>query len=415
MAHDFKFDKQKISRIGDLLPRLGYSVTPLRVSEWLENFEDHEVDLLIDLLSVLEYISFNELQARIEFLLKGLFKGIPKEDEIFIIPYGKPGKSGSLISYPVEKTSSFQQRKKYIKIENDHYKLTPKVKHVILIDDFVGSGKTFIDEYCDIKDIKSKVDYCKIKNVYLMAPVVMSQAYIKIKNRFPEVEIICERRNKIFDTKNSPFNLFKNRSSLKTLSYKYGKAIRESPYGYGGAESLISFFYGTPNNTLPIIWSDKNKWKPIFPRKVHSKIEEVKNIKKNIAYSIGIYNRLGIDIYNQNESIFVDTSTNRRREIKYNSKLHHSVIGLIWLKKQKYDDILICQILGLTMDDLSGVYAEAIKLGLIHKSKSLTTEGTHFLKKIYKRVRKEGIRKESKKNLTPSNNLYLPSQFNGKA
>ena len=29
---------------------------------------------------------------------------------------------------------------------------------------------------------------------------------------------------------------------------------------------MMGTYYNTPNNTLPVFWSEKNKWHPIFTR-----------------------------------------------------------------------------------------------------------------------------------------------------
>ncbi len=58
--HDFTLDKKTLRKVEHLLPRLKHSVLPTKIIRWLENFDKDEVDLAIDLLSVYEYIPFNE-------------------------------------------------------------------------------------------------------------------------------------------------------------------------------------------------------------------------------------------------------------------------------------------------------------------------------------------------------------------
>lgn len=39
-----------------------------------------------------------------------------------------------------------------------------------------------------------------------------------------------------------------------------------TPLGHNDGQFLLGFFYNTPNNSLPIFWSDTNGWKPILKR-----------------------------------------------------------------------------------------------------------------------------------------------------
>lgn len=416
--YGIQLDDKILYKIEQILPRLKHSVLPSKIKSWLENFEETEIDLAIDLLLVLEYITFNELQFRFDDLLKGIFKNIPKNENIIIIPYGKVGKSGSIITYIIKNTSAFRTRKKKdidnVLLTHDYKYINAKdYNHIIFIDDFIGSGKTFCDGYKDVHDIESWVNSNKISNVYLLSALIMKDAKDYISSRFGNIKIHPEVRNKIFDQDLSPLNAFKNISTIKSMAYKYGKKIQENPNGYGNSESLVSFFFGTPNNTLPIIWSAKNDWTPLYPRKVDVKMNIARDEKKQIAFVIGLYNRLAIDLYDKDKDINIKTANGRKRDIKYNSKEHHSIIGLLKLKEDKYDDIFICHLLGLTMKELDDIYDSAIRLGLISKSKGLKIDGLNFLKEIKRTISKEVIRKETSENFKIKNEDYLPKSFKG--
>ena len=61
--HTFSYNKNSLRQVENLLPRLKHSVLPSKIIRWLENFDEDEVGLAIDLLSVYEYIPFNELMS----------------------------------------------------------------------------------------------------------------------------------------------------------------------------------------------------------------------------------------------------------------------------------------------------------------------------------------------------------------
>ena len=41
-----------------------------------------------------------------------------------------------------------------------------------------------------------------------------------------------------------------------------------SPFGFNNDELMLSFFHNTPNNTLPIFWTDAKDWFPLFNRSI---------------------------------------------------------------------------------------------------------------------------------------------------
>ena len=48
----------------------------------------------------------------------------------------------------------------------------------------------------------------------------------------------------------------------------YGERIAPSmPLGFDDGQYAIAFRHNTPNNSLPIFWSDRNDWFPIMKRK----------------------------------------------------------------------------------------------------------------------------------------------------
>ena len=61
--HICELTEQMVRKIEYVLPKLKYSIYIQQVRAWLENFEANEVDLALDYLFYLEYISFAELQS----------------------------------------------------------------------------------------------------------------------------------------------------------------------------------------------------------------------------------------------------------------------------------------------------------------------------------------------------------------
>lgn len=410
MAHTFKLSIQTLSKIDLLLPRLKHSVFPTKIIRWLENFEEDEVDLAIDLLSVYEYIPFNEFMFRLNDLLFEVLKTIPTGEKIIIFPYGKVGKSGTLVTYPLKNTDAFKKRQDDILLTHDYenIKNPEEYKHFVFLDDFIGSGQTFCTEYSKMDNVRKWIEDNKIDSVYLLATIIMAEGKKYIQDRFSTVKIIAEERNKIFDKALSPLKAFGNIDAIDNMAKKHGG---KNAYGYDKSQSLISYFHCTPNNTLSVIWSE-SKWFPIFPRFATIRMDEAREFKKEIAFYIGICNRLGIDLYTGN-SIIQEKKGKQVRQIKHNTKQDHSVIALLILKNYGYDNLIICHLLGLTREEIKLIYNEAQVLGFINTAYDISVEGTQFIKELKRKTRKENFRKETEKNLEIKNVLYLPQKFNG--
>lgn len=395
--HKYNLNEKTFAQIEHLLPKLKYSILPLKLIKWLENFEESEIDLAIDLLSVFEYIPFNEFMFRLNHLLFEIIKDIPEGEKIIIFPYGKVGKSGTLVTYPLKNTNAYKKREHDITLTHDieNEKDLSDHKHIIFIDDFIGSGKTFIEEYNKLRRTRNWVNNSKIENFYLLTAIIMEEGKFKIEGAFSEIKIHAEIRNKIFQNGKSPLTAFKNVLSLKTIASKYGKTLSPlAPLGSDDGQSLVSFFHGTPDNTLPIIWVEDKNWDAIFPREPKIRMEDAKEFKKEIAFYIGICNRLGIDIIN-GKSIIENIKDRYVRKNVSNTKVAHSIVALLFLKNLGYSNLIICHLLGLTREELKRVYFEAKIKNLINIYYELSNEGYEFLKELKQKTTKENMRSDS--------------------
>jgi len=413
--HKYKLNKKTLAKIEHLLPRLKYSVFPLKLINWLENFKEEEVDLAIDLLSVFEYIPFNEFMSRLNDLLFSIIRNLPKNDKVLVFPYGKFGKSATFVTYPLKNTVAFKKMGNNILITNDLQNLQDKnsYKHIIFIDDFIGSGDTFCNDY-KTTNFNHKWISANNLNVYLLCAIIMEDGKRKIENKFSEVKIFAETKYKIFDKIKSPFQSFGNLKDLENISSKYGKMLSlYAPLGFSNSQSFLAFSHGTPDNTLPIIWVQDRNWEPIYPREPKIRMDEAKEFKKEIAFYIGICNRLGIDIIS-GKSIIDKIKDKYVRKTISNTKSAHSIVALLFLKNLGHDNIIICHILGLTREELRKIYIEAKLKNLLDFNYELNIYGHQFLEELKKKVKKEKIRKDSLENLTKkTNEIYLPYTFKG--
>lgn len=423
MASKFTYSEDTVRQIETLVPRLKYSVYPTKIIKWLENFEEEDIPSAIDILRVFEYIPFNEFMSRLNDLLKELLKEVKSGEKVIVFPYGKIGKSGTLVTYPLRNTEAFKKRKNEIIISHDlkYINNAGQYKHIIFLDDFIGSGNTFCKEF-ETTGIRDWLIEHNISSVFILSAIIMKEGKLKIQEKYPSLKIISEVRYKLFDKTYSPINAFgkKTYNKVEQFALKYGNKIsvnrppnQYQPRGYDNSESNISFFHGTPNNTLPIIWGQNKDWQSLYARDPKTRMTEAKKLKKELEYYISISDKLKINLFKG--TILINQQPDiRTHKIKSLRKQDHAALILLFLIKKGYENIFICQILAITREELRYIYHELRNKKLVTADyKSITPDGYNLLNKLAKQTKKEKIRNESNNNLTIKKSLYLPKSFEG--
>lgn len=142
------------------------------------------------------------------------------------------------------------------KLDKNHYK--KGIRNYVIVDDFVGTGRTaftryrtFVDSlnkndihvsFCIVCGMKFGVDYCHYKRMPLYCPVQLEKGLSGYYNGF-------DLSMKTFTMKELEMNLAERIGDLELATYSMG---------WGKAESL---FYregrNVPNNVYPIFWWKK--------------------------------------------------------------------------------------------------------------------------------------------------------------
>lgn len=428
MPHIFEYDNKIISNLDRINNRFKNSININKLIKWVENFESDEIKIALDLLRFIEYIDYDEFFIRIEEQFNQAVKNIDKNDKIVIYPFGKIGKSSTILTYPLKKTKAFKLRENNITIIFDIEHLKEEFKsdtHIIFIDDFIGTGETFIK---DLKKINYKISQNSIefKSYKLVSTILMYDGKKYIEDELNilklNVEIYSELRYKFFDESHSIYNLYNNGNELKRIVGKYGSRILVGnpnhtpylPFGYKESQSMIVYFYNTPNNTLSIFWGSNKGWNDLFPRDQNIKLRNAKKLRKEIHYFLSISDNLKFDL--KSLSSLVNDANDERTEIAQSRKRqNHSIVLYLFLKHLNYEDVIICQILAITIKNLNDIKIEAYNKKLLKRNKNdLTILGEQLIKKMKTILRRNKIRNEKKQNFEIKNELYLPQTFKGK-
>lgn len=276
--------------------------------EWLEQIPYEIHDTMILLLKRFDYFSqahinkllcefYQKLSLKQDFIENSLIytcisKNEPMGDSS--IEYMYNFKFQNFISDKV--VLDLASYKKQIGKEFD------KVKAILILDDFCGTGGT-LNSF-----VRRNLDILNGKKIYYSVIYIMEDALNVIQSIITEFRIDIEviwiyKGTKVFEVE--PFN-----ATTKSEYAKYSKqlGIQENYiFGWKNTEALVSFYNNTPNNTLGIFWYDTEKYFSIFPRKSllspkkHKvsleRIKEQKKERKEQNYNMAQRNK-------KNEKIF---------------------------------------------------------------------------------------------------------------
>lgn len=144
------------------------------------------------------------------------------------------------------------------------------IDRIVVLDDFCGSGTqaTAFDGEFVVNLKKDKPDI-EIDYFSLFA---IENGLNKIKNlHYNKAEAIfvlddtykCfSKDSRFFDVKEEDI-----KTHCRTLCNKYGRKLEpKNPLGYKNGQMLLGFHHNTPNNSLPVFWSEKKSWNSIFKR-----------------------------------------------------------------------------------------------------------------------------------------------------
>lgn len=239
--------------------------------DWIEQISEEVQPTVIDLLKDFEYFS----QPKVNRFLKELhnklisIQDFDVHEAIFTYLPSRRGIDNSSIEYllnykyinSISKFNVVTNLGEYVKA---NMKVFISKKHIVFVDDFCGSGKTFIDFMKEHQNIFTG------KTIYYLITYIMTEAIKNIQDEAAErslqVKILfCNQSGKAFDNRVFPEKIEVVRQKFYQASLELG-VKRNSIWGYCGSESLVSFFNDTPNNTLGLFWHDSPNYFSIFPR-----------------------------------------------------------------------------------------------------------------------------------------------------
>lgn len=263
------------------------------VVKWLQNFtgmvypKETEHRLAMWMLAYYTYYNEKEVNHLCKILYRTLLHDVAMREKLdtdiklknilnkmYFSAMGNAGESGGLLLYLFRQEAGISMDRFFyptaIKGDNEGI--------AVYIDDVTLSGTTAERFY------RKNKDSMNFKYIYYITLFASEEAVSRISQHNVNVlyAMLLNDRDRSFSEKSMMFYHFPEmRNYAKILAEEYGKIIEpEKPLGYKNGQYSFGFNYNTPNNTLPIFWSDKG-WYPLFPRK--EKIYNVRGREDNFG------------------------------------------------------------------------------------------------------------------------------------
>lgn len=286
--------------------RLKGVVSPYNILQWLANFKESEIKLAIGLLKNLTVFTAGEIE---EIYHKGLYeivRTVPQDQKVAVLPVGVFGKSGSMMTYSLRKTNAYKSNFTRITLcptSEDLSTLSEDHTCLVLLDDFVGTGKSVADYFqSDVEPYTRQ-----FKQICFLGVAGMIAGKREIEPLFTQLYIPEENiYMKAFSADASYFG-YRNHIAYRELAFDYGCKLTKpvglksggqkymNALGFGNSQALVSFFYGSPNNTLPVFWQGdfgKTKWFPLIPRFSNHKIALARAFRKKLSFELSLFKSL---------------------------------------------------------------------------------------------------------------------------
>lgn len=284
-----------------------------KLNDWENNFKSLETELgkreilnMLYLLSKFTYLGKKEIRILLKSLFRDLFK-YPLVEKIRLandntkdlqiieseflkelkltnfVSVGSGSESGGHLLMPFRQAHTSIIKSSQCKTQDGIFMIKEQfdyryiiisdetVKRYIFIDDFIGSGQQVIQKLEEpISLLREKIPDLEI-SYYSLIATEEGLKKIREKKIFDNVESVFQLDSsfKTFEQDSRYFKELIDDIDLlfaKETTEKYSKDLFHHVLGFDNCQLMLGFEHNTPDNSLPLFWSEENKWNPIFKR-----------------------------------------------------------------------------------------------------------------------------------------------------
>ena len=240
-----------------------------RIEKWLSAFPEDEHPLLLNLLGHFFYYSEKKIKERAIALYEKICSECENEENIVYIPTHKEYGVGysSLFFDNFWLVNNLYDRAERNVLGLLRENIVPD--KIAIVDDFSGTGNTIASTLSDMICANERI---KTAEIFVVVQHVTKRALEFLQTL--SVSLSVDLRIIYLDYSEETFKpqyLFEMvEAEKKRLNYEdicrrmdvEGKNI----LGYEQVQSLVAFYYNTPNNTLGLFWKDLDGFSALFSR-----------------------------------------------------------------------------------------------------------------------------------------------------
>src|SRR5262249_52170574 len=136
------------------------------------------------------------------------------------------------------------------------------IQAIVVIDDFVGTGKSASDALKLLAGSLPKNEGTDQAKLFFIALCGFQAGLAAVESESERLALklrayLCDFAKRAFSDESPRFLTPSDRERAKDLAYEKGRELEPKwPVGFGGCEALVVFDDSCPNNTLPIICKD---------------------------------------------------------------------------------------------------------------------------------------------------------------
>ena len=269
--------------VKSLLLRVPYRGRHLAIehfSKWATQFPDPLRHLTISLLTHIAdhyYIGDGRYYSALEELAS--LSGIPPGEEVVFCRWQHLGRSAPHIAHDLKNIARWKITAEVDLEQANEWSQVKNAKWFVLVDDFVGSGRTISSFLGIIQEALPTILESSPQGKFrIMVIAGFKPGLQRIKATLARLSVdvkmdtvilfteedTCFHENSLILTNPSIRKSF--RSFCLDIANDCFTTLRgHFRLGYGELGALIVFSNTVPNNTLPIIWYDQSEWIPLFP------------------------------------------------------------------------------------------------------------------------------------------------------
>ena len=233
-----------------------------KVIRWLAQFPDSTIATGAKALSEVKYFARSDLEGMSKELADMVYGQYPtvNPDLIYFVPIGLPSSGSFVVARHLR--SIGVPRGRIVDLLSLTQLSPDDVEVIVFIDDFSGTGSTFQNWWYVIEQLVLPINATNVSGVLVLnhrANVALDEIFDMVLS----VQFLDESSD-IFHTSCGAFTE-EEKDVLLTTCRETG-AREGLVKGWGDCGVLLAFVHGCPNNSLPILWYQSDRWESLFNR-----------------------------------------------------------------------------------------------------------------------------------------------------